>query len=111
VRKDDFIMTKAAVITSLVLGNTLASGRADEPRIVHENIDRIALEFVSKEGMPVNDLFRLVESQPEFYSKGVHFNGKGISAQAEQVSRSILEVLKLVAANTNKRKLDDVDAD
>jgi lysophospholipase L1-like esterase len=74
------------------------AGNLDKLNLKTERVkerNRIALEFVSKEGMPVNDLFSLAENRPEFYSKdGVHFNGKGVSAQADQVSRSILAVLK-----------------
>lgn len=71
----------------------LAEFNAKTERVRERN--RIAAEVVAREKILVNDLFSLVAGQPEFHSNdGVHFNGKGITAQAEQVARSILGVLK-----------------
>jgi lysophospholipase L1-like esterase len=57
--------------------------------------NKIAEEFVSGESIAVDDLYRLVKDHPEYWSAdGVHFNGKGIDVQAEQVSRRIAESLK-----------------
>lgn len=54
----------------------------------------IADEFAAKESIPVDDLFTLVAGHPEYNdAHGVHFNGKGIQAQAEQVAASIAAVL------------------
>ena len=57
--------------------------------------NKIAGETVSKEGIALDDLFSLVKDHPEYWSSdGVHFNGKGIAAQAEQVSKRIGESLR-----------------
>ena len=43
----------------------------------------------------VDDLYGLVKDHPEYCSNdGVHFNGKGVAVQAEQVTKRILESLK-----------------
>jgi hypothetical protein len=40
-------------------------------------------------------VYGLVKDHSEYWSQdGVHFNGKGIAAQAEQVSKRILDSLK-----------------
>jgi lysophospholipase L1-like esterase len=57
--------------------------------------NKIAAEFVAKENIPVDDLFSLVEKHAEFFSgDGVHFAGPGVTAEAAQVSASILRELK-----------------
>lgn len=57
--------------------------------------NKIAQEIVAKEGIAVDDLHALVKDHAEYWSgDGVHFNGKGTAAQAEQVSRRILESLR-----------------
>lgn len=57
--------------------------------------NKIAAEIVTKEGIAVDDLYDLVKDHPDYWSKdGVHFNAKGIAAQAEQVSKRIVESLK-----------------
>jgi lysophospholipase L1-like esterase len=57
--------------------------------------NRIADVFVTKEGITVDDLYGLVKDHPEYWSNdGVHFNGKGIAVQAEQVTKRVLESLK-----------------
>jgi lysophospholipase L1-like esterase len=57
--------------------------------------NKIAEGILAKEGIAENDLYGLVKDHPEYWSKdGVHFNGKGIVAQAEQVSQRILECLR-----------------
>jgi lysophospholipase L1-like esterase len=59
--------------------------------------NRVAAEQLAKLRLPVNDLFSLVESHPEFYSDdGTHFNQEGISAEAAQVARYVLEALPAV---------------
>ncbi len=56
--------------------------------------NQIAEKFVAREGIPVDDLYTLVKDHPEYWSgDGVHFNGRGIGAQAAQVSKRILESL------------------
>lgn len=57
--------------------------------------NRIAAELVAREKVAVNDLYALAEGHPEHYGKdGVHFNAKGIAAQADAVAKSILDALK-----------------
>ena len=57
--------------------------------------NKIAEEIVAKEGIAVDDLYGLVKDHPEYWSHdGVHFNGKGIAVEAEQVARRVLESLK-----------------
>ena len=46
---------------------------------------------MTKEGIGVDDLYSLVKDHAEYWSHdGVHFNGKGIAVEAEQVSKRIL---------------------
>lgn len=57
--------------------------------------NKIAEGIVAKEGIAVDDLYGLVKDHPEYWSPdGVHFNGKGIAAQVEQVTKRILESIK-----------------
>lgn len=57
--------------------------------------NKIAEGFVAKEGLAVDDLYGVVKDHPEYWSgDGVHFNGKGIAVQAEQVTKRIMENLK-----------------
>jgi lysophospholipase L1-like esterase len=53
--------------------------------------NKIAERIVSAKAIAVNDLYGLVKDHPEYWSQdGVHFNEKGISAQAAQVSQRVL---------------------
>jgi lysophospholipase L1-like esterase len=75
-----------------VAGNPAAFDPKTE-RVKHRN--RIAQEFVAKAGISVDDLFGLVESHPEYHGgDGVHFSPAGVAAEAQQVSRAVLEQLK-----------------
>jgi hypothetical protein len=65
--------------------------RASNERIAARNA--IALEFVKRQGIPVDDLNALMTGHPEFYSGNVHFNGKGIAVQADQVAAQIEKLL------------------
>jgi lysophospholipase L1-like esterase len=57
--------------------------------------NRLAEAVVTKEGIPVDDLFGLVKDHPEYWSSdGVHFNGKGIVVQAAQVANQIMDSCK-----------------
>jgi lysophospholipase L1-like esterase len=57
--------------------------------------NKIAEGIVAKEEIAVDDLYGLVKDHPEYWSNdGVHFNGKGIAIQAEQVVKRILESIK-----------------
>jgi lysophospholipase L1-like esterase len=74
------------------------SGKLD---VIAENTKRvlarnkIAEAIVAKEQIAVDDLYGLVKDHPEYWSQdGVHFNGKGVALEAEQVSKRILECLK-----------------
>jgi len=74
------------------------SGKLD---VIAENTKRVqarnklADELLKKEGIAVNDLYDLVKDHPEYWSNdGVHFNGKGVAVQAEQVAKRVLESLK-----------------
>jgi hypothetical protein len=54
----------------------------------------IAAKLVEAEKIPVDDLFALMDGHPEYHADdGIHFNGKGIAAQAEQVAERIKGVL------------------
>ena len=75
--------------------------QAGKLEVIAENTKRvearnkIAEAIVAKEGIAVDDLYGLVKDHSEYWSQdGVHFNGKGIAAQAEQVSKRILDSLK-----------------
>ena len=57
--------------------------------------NKIAEGIVTKEGIAVDDLYDLVKDHAEYWSQdGVHFNGKGVAVQAEQVAKQISERLK-----------------
>jgi lysophospholipase L1-like esterase len=63
------------------------------PRVKERN--RIAAAAISADQIPIDDLFTLVEKHPEYWVKdGVHFNDAGQKVEAEQVARSILNVMK-----------------
>jgi lysophospholipase L1-like esterase len=82
-----------ATTTPIRIGGNLAEFNSNTDRVKRRN--QIAQEAVAKRGIPIDDLFGLVESHPEYYSgDGVHMNGKGIEAQAAQVAGKILEQIK-----------------
>jgi lysophospholipase L1-like esterase len=57
--------------------------------------NKIAEGIVAREGIPVDDLYGLVRHHTEYWSNdGVHFNGKGVAVQAEQVVKRIMENVK-----------------
>ncbi len=57
-------------------------------RVLERN--RIATEIMEEHEIPINDLYAAVIDHPEFFAEdGVHYNGKGQAAQAEQVAKSI----------------------
>jgi lysophospholipase L1-like esterase len=56
--------------------------------------NKIAREFTQADKIPMNDLFALVESHPEFYTDdGTHFNESGAQAEGRQVAQTILAAL------------------
>lgn len=82
-----------ATTTPMRVAGNLAAFDPKTERVKHRN--RIAQEFVANAGIPVDDLFGLVESHPEYYgADGVHFSPAGVAAEAQQVSRAILERLR-----------------
>ena len=61
-------------------------------RVAHRN--QIAAAFAKREGIPVNDLFVVVRSHPEYHAAdGVHFNEKGNAVLAEQVTAALIKLL------------------
>lgn len=61
-------------------------------RVKERNL--IAAEIMKEHGISTNDLFGLVEEDPDWYSgDGTHFNGKGKGAQAKQVAESVMKCL------------------
>ncbi len=67
-----------------------------EPRSSDERIaarNAIALEFVKPQRIPVDDLFTPMAGHPEYHSDNVHFNGRGVAIQADQVAAQIEKVL------------------
>jgi lysophospholipase L1-like esterase len=82
-----------ATTTPIRTGGNLAKFSSNTDHVKRRN--QIAQEAVAKRGVPIDDLFGLVESHPEYYSgDGVHMNGRGIEAQAAQVAGKILEQIK-----------------
>lgn len=62
-------------------------------RVIERN--NIAAEIMKTAGVPVNDLYGVVQDHPEYVAKdGVHYNEKGRTAQAEQVAAQIETVLR-----------------
>ncbi len=56
--------------------------------------NKIVVELAAQEGIPVDDLYRLVENHPEYWGgDGVHYNGQGQTVEAVQVARTILAAL------------------
>lgn len=61
-------------------------------RVIARN--QIAQTLMTKEAIPVDDLYSLVKDRQEYWSNdGVHFNSKGIAAEADQVAKRIQELL------------------
>jgi lysophospholipase L1-like esterase len=64
----------------------------------------IAARFVEAEKIPVDDLFALMDGHPEYHDiDGIHFNGKGVAAQATQVADRIKAVLDEVREPASTR--------
>jgi hypothetical protein len=56
--------------------------------------NKIVAEVATKNGIPVNDLYTLVEKHPEYSGDdGIHFNAAGQAAQAQQVAKYVLDSL------------------
>ena len=57
--------------------------------------NRIAAAFVKRHTFLTSDLFSLVIDHPEYYREdGVHFNARGVAAQAEYVAGLVRQALK-----------------
>jgi len=73
------------------------SGRIDQldssnSRAIRRNA--IAAAIMKQTGIPTDDLYNLVLDHPEYYQPdGIHFNEKGVEAEAKEVARQIAEVL------------------
>ncbi len=86
---------KGAPKAKLIWATTTPVREGEDLRIAHrtERVkarNQIALAIVTKERIPVDDLFALVVDHPEFSSRdGVHASPAGISAQADQVAKAI----------------------
>ncbi len=62
---------------------------AETTEIVKER-NRIAAAFVTRAGLPTDNLFNLGIGHPEYYAEdGVHFNAEGRTVQAKQVAECI----------------------
>jgi hypothetical protein len=66
---------------------------ADNDRVKERN--RIAVEYMTKHGIAVDDLYSLVADHPEYYRDDhTHFNDQGRAVEGKQVSEVILQALK-----------------
>ena len=87
---------KHAPRAKLIWATTTPMRKPKDLSVVAENTKRvqarnkIAEGIVSTEGIAVDDLYGLVKDHTDYWSPdGVHFNAKGIAAQAEQVTTRI----------------------
>ena len=92
---------KHAAQAKLIWATTTPVRQAGNLNVIAEDTKRvearnkIAAGIVAEEKIAVNDLFGLVKDHPEYWSAdGVHFNARGIAAQAAQVADRIAEVLR-----------------
>jgi len=72
------------------------SAKPGEMRLTNERIaarNKIALEFLKPEGIPVDDLHTLMDGHPEYHTDNYHYNAQGISIQAKQVTAQIEKLL------------------
>ncbi len=62
-------------------------------RVIARN--KIMSDLCQKDGIPIDDLFPVVDGHPEFFSKGgVHHTAAGINALAEHVAAALEPMLK-----------------
>ncbi|MCC6697364.1 MAG: SGNH/GDSL hydrolase family protein [Candidatus Hydrogenedentes bacterium] len=81
-----------AATTPVRNASDLAIFDEKNPRVIERN--RIAAEVTKTRGIPVNDLYALVESHTEYFSKdGVHFSEQGRTVLGEQVAKTIAGLL------------------
>ncbi|MDR3706926.1 MAG: SGNH/GDSL hydrolase family protein [Capsulimonadaceae bacterium] len=75
-------------ITPVRAANNVAVIEARTGRVKARNA--IAAVYAAADGIPIDDLYRIGEQHPEFYSDdGVHFNAEGYRALAASVAESI----------------------
>ena len=84
----------------LIWATTTPVRERDHPDRLDVRTDRvksrnaIAARLVEAEKIPVDDLFALMDGHPEYHAvDGIHFNDRGVAAQAEQVAARIKAVL------------------
>jgi hypothetical protein len=94
------IIKRHAPGAKLILANTtpvrksgqLAEFAADNKIPLARN--KIVAQVAAKEGIPLNDLYHLVQQHPEYWSNdGIHFNAEGQAVQARQVADHVLRGL------------------
>lgn len=83
-----------ANITPVRTGKNMGEFAPWTKRVVARNT--IADAFAKKNGIEIDDLYHAVLHHPEYYvgSDGVHPNAQGRAAEARDVSRSILSILR-----------------
>jgi len=82
-----------ATTTPVRQPDDLSKLEEERTRRVRER-NRIAIEFMKRHGIPINDLFSLVIDHPEYHrNDGVHYNGKGNEVLGKQVASVIEKVL------------------
>jgi hypothetical protein len=70
----------------------LGEFRPDNQRVKARN--KIVVDLAARERIPVDDLYSLVESHPEYWADdGVHYRPEGRAVQARQVAKTILDLL------------------
>ncbi len=103
--KDGLLRTVAAVKKNasdakLIWATSTPMREKDDLQQFSERTERvkarnvIAAEIMTKQHVPTDDLFKLVEGNPDWTSgDGFHFNGRGNEALANQVATSVAEHL------------------
>lgn len=56
--------------------------------------NKIAAELMTREGIPVDDLYTTVVGHPEWSADTLHYNAKGTEAEGAQVAAAVLKLLK-----------------
>jgi lysophospholipase L1-like esterase len=66
--------------------------RSDNERVKARN--KIVLELAAQAGIPVDDIYSLVENHPEYWANdGIHFKPEGQVTEGKQVAEAILKAL------------------
>ena len=94
------VFRKGAPGAKLIWATTTPVRVADKLSEISEKTERVkarnklAAEVMTSEKIPTDNLFAVLESHPELYSRdGVHLNAKGTTALAEQVAASVSKLL------------------